>query len=574
MLYTNIKGLIVHQYKGIKMRSIQTKFILLILVGVILCAFAVGGTGIYRYSIAAGNESAETINSLAEYHAAEINGIMGRIEQSVEVIAGCAEEFISDPARLSDEDYYNEYMDYLRPMLLNMAYHTEDSVSVYIRLNPELSTPDAGLFYICTDGSGDFHLEPNTDMSLYEKDDLEHVGWYYIPVDNAVSNGQHATWMRPYLNKNINVYMISYVVPIFCDGEVLGIVGMDIDFTMLQELVDGIHVYDTGFAYLAENDENFTIVHHNSVETGANAIDENIEFLSVIDEYDVDIEDASLYDYEYHNIEKRMSYRPLNNGVNLVISAPVSEINSDRNSLFRQIMLTTLVIAAVSVAITAVICRSLVRPLRKLTQEAKNIAGGDLNVNINTRTRDEVGQLADSFRDMADKLKIYIAKIHKLANTDSLTGTENKTAYDTAVNKLEEQIRSGEAEFAVAVLDINGLKQTNDTKGHIYGDELINRCVEIIKYAFPGCPVYRIGGDEFSVLLTGEELAHREEYMKSLAAALEEDRVSVGESYAALAYGIAEYRSTDSCYADVFNRADEAMYENKRAVKSAAGITK
>ncbi len=554
------------------MRSIQTKFILLILVGILLSALAVGGTGIYRYSIGSNNKSAETINMLAESNAAEINGIMGRIEQSVEVIAGCAEEFVSDPARLADEQYYNEYMDYLLPIMLNAGYATDDSVSVYIRLNPELTTPDAGLFYIRKDNNDEFRFEPNTDMSLYEPDDLEHVGWYYIPVENAM-NGQPATWMRPYLNKNINVYMISYVIPIFCDEELLGIVGMDIDFTMLEELVDSIRVYDTGFAYLAEDDANFTVVHHRDLEMGVNAIDENIEFVSVIDEYDVDIENASLYDYTYNGVEKRMSYRKLNNDVNLVISAPVKEINSTRNTLYLQITITTLLIAGIFVAITSLICRSLIHPLKELTEETVRIAEGDMDVEIHNNTKDEVGVLANSFREMAEKLNVYIEKIHHLANTDSLTGTENKTAYDTAVEKLEEQINNGEAEFAVAVLDINGLKQTNDTKGHIYGDKLINRCVEIIRKAFPNHHVYRIGGDEFAVLLDGEALQKQDEYLASLAAALEEDRAVSGDSYVALAYGISEYRSTDSCFADVFNRADKIMYENKRAVKAAAGIT-
>ena len=551
------------------MRSIQSKFILLTLICIILSALLVGGIGINRYTRGANNKSAETINMLAESNAAEINGIMGRIEQSVKVIAGCAEEFVSDPSLLSDQQYYNEYMDYLRPIMLNAAYATEDSVSVYIRLNPELSTSDAGLFYIRKGGESYFRLEPNTDMSLYERDEIEHVGWYYIPVDNAL-NGQPATWMRPYLNKNIDVYMISYVIPIFCGDQLLGIVGMDIDFTMLEELVDSIRVYDTGFAYLAEDDENFTIVHHHSLDIGTNAQDDNIVFVSVLDEYDVEIENGSLYDYEYGGVKKKMSYRRLNNDVNLVITAPVREINHDRNELLIQIAVLTVLIAAIFVVITILMCRTLIRPLRKLTAETKKISDGDMSVEIQTHTKDEIGVLADSFRDMADKLRIYIAKIHKLANTDSLTGAENKTAYDAAVDKLEAVIDE-DTQFAVVVLDINGLKQTNDTKGHIYGDELINRCVEIIRYSFPSCPVYRIGGDEFAVLLLGDDYAVRSEYMSALDTALEEDRAAHGEIVGVLAAGIAEYRGgEDKCFADVFNRADAAMYKKKRAMKAEA----
>lgn len=550
------------------LKSIQSKFILLILVGVILSSVLIGGIGIYSYNIGANNESAEKLNMLAEYNASEINGIMGRIEQSVEVIAGCAEEFVADPARLSDPAYFNEYMDYLRPIMLNAAYATDDSVSVYIRLNPEISTSNAGLFYIRKRTDTYFSLEPNTDISIYERDDIEHVGWWYIPVENAL-NGQPATWMRPYFNKNIDIYMISYVVPIFCGDELLGIVGMDIDFTMLQELVDSLHIYDTGFAYLAEEDDNFTIVHHKALEKGTNSIDENIEFVSVIENYDVDIDNANLYDYEHNGVKKRMCYKPLNNGFDLMITAPVSEIDHDRNVMLAFMACITAVICGAFIAVTIIVCRNLVRPLRKLTEETKKIAEGDMSVEIQTRTQDEVGELAGSFRDMAEKLRVYIARINKLANTDSLTGADNKTAYAAAIAELE-VFSGGDMRFAVAVLDINGLKQTNDTRGHSSGDALITRCAAIIRGSFNDCPVYRIGGDEFAVLLRGEHYDKRGEYMSALESAIEADREAYGEVYGVLAYGMAEYTSRDKCYEDVFNRADAEMYSKKKMMKGAA----
>ena len=56
--------------------------------------------------------------------------------------------------------------------------------------------------------------------------------------------------MDPYLNSNINVYMVSYVVPIFKDGKSIGIVGMDIDFNKIQGIVENTKVYDSGYAFL------------------------------------------------------------------------------------------------------------------------------------------------------------------------------------------------------------------------------------------------------------------------------------------------------------------------------------
>ncbi len=545
------------------MKSIQTKFIVLILVGIMLSSVLVGGIGIYRYTMGANNKSAETINFLAENYAEEINGIMGRVEQSVQIIAGCAEEFVQDPSRLSEEQYYGEYMDYITPIMLNAANAMNDIASVYIRLAPELSTPEAGLFYVR--GDDGFAIEPNTDMSLYEQDDVERVGWYYIPVANA-ANGEYATWTAPYYNRNIDVYMISYVIPIHHRNELIGIVGMDVDFTMLQNLVGSIRVYDTGFAYLA--DDNFTIVHHPDVQRGMQASEIGIEFKDVMGDYDVDIEDGSLYDYEFRGIKKKMSYRKLNNNVNLVITAPQSEINRERDILLIQITVVTFIIAAVFVLITALICRAMIRPLRQLTKETKDIADGDYIVDINTRSRDEIGILADSFRDMADKLRSYIEKINRLAHTDSLTGCENKNSYEKAMSEMEESIAAGTAEFAVVVMDMNGLKETNDSKGHYYGDMLISSCANIIRASFPDCMVYRIGGDEFSLILTELNYRNRDAYMASLDMALQLEQERSGDPWLALAVGISEFREGDSSFKDVFTRADELMYENKRLAKS------
>ena len=73
---------------------------------------------------------------------------------------------------------------------------------------------------------------------MYEPTDLAHVGWYYIPVQNEAP-----IWMDPYLNENVNIYMISYVVPLYVDGESVGIIGMDIDFSELTDLVDSNKVF-------------------------------------------------------------------------------------------------------------------------------------------------------------------------------------------------------------------------------------------------------------------------------------------------------------------------------------------
>ena len=61
---------------------------------------------------------------------------------------------------------------------------------------------------------GSFRQYLPTDFSRFSPEDTEHVGWYYTPIRNG-----KATWMHPYLNKNINVQIISFVIPLYMNNQ-------------------------------------------------------------------------------------------------------------------------------------------------------------------------------------------------------------------------------------------------------------------------------------------------------------------------------------------------------------------
>jgi diguanylate cyclase (GGDEF)-like protein len=122
------------------------------------------------------------------------------------------------------------------------------------------------------------------------------------------------------------------------------------------------------------------------------------------------------------------------------------------------------------------------------------------------------------------------------------------------------------------VLDVNYLKETNDRYGHEVGNKLIVTASRIISTTFKRSPVFRIGGDEFLVILQNSDLKDCEELIEKFDsecanAVVKADAVDVAVS---VAKGLAMYDSDrDSQFMDVFNRADNAMYENKRGMKAA-----
>ncbi len=112
--------------------------------------------------------------------------------------------------------------------------------------------------------------------------------------------------------------------------------------------------------------------------------------------------------------------------------------------------------------------------------------------------------------------------------------------------------------------DINGLKNVNDTQGHLAGDRFLKTGCGIICEIFSHSPVFRVGGDEFVVITQGRDYQHLEELTDRLALHNEESRREQG---VVIACGAARFQG-DASVGELFRRADARMYENKKLLKS------
>ncbi len=160
-----------------------------------------------------------------------------------------------------------------------------------------------------------------------------------------------------------------------------------------------------------------------------------------------------------------------------------------------------------------------------------------------------------------------LSAARKMATVDSLTGVKNKNAYVQWEEKINKGIKEGTQEpFAVVVCDINNLKAVNDLYGHKEGDVCIkNACIKICK-VFSHSPVFRTGGDEFVVILSGEDYYRRNDLMNQInAIPKDRSKIRIGETVSA---GMSEYdRDKHSSLANVAEEADKAMYARKQHLK-------
>lgn len=164
-------------------------------------------------------------------------------------------------------------------------------------------------------------------------------------------------------------------------------------------------------------------------------------------------------------------------------------------------------------------------------------------------------------------------KLFDLMRRDALTNVNNRVAFEDKTNYLQFQINSDpDLKFAIAVFDVNSLKLINDSEGHEAGDAYLLRTCHLICDVFKHSPVYRMGGDEFLAVLTGDDYDNRDELLMRLNERMSpySNTLPLPDDYVSVACGISVYDSkTDVSVVDVIKRADEEMYKDKTAKKSA-----
>ena len=160
-----------------------------------------------------------------------------------------------------------------------------------------------------------------------------------------------------------------------------------------------------------------------------------------------------------------------------------------------------------------------------------------------------------------------------VAFTDPMTGVKSKHAFLLSEKQYNAEIEEGTVEdFAVVVCDVNGLKMINDTLGHKAGDEYIMSATRMVCDIFQHSTVFRTGGDEFVIILSGRDYIIRKELLLALHDR-SVDHISTKE--VVISGGLSDYQAgQDTSFHEVFERADARMYEEKKLLKSMGAVTR
>ena len=396
------------------MKSIKSKITLAIVVCSMLSAAIISLTSISNSKNMSVTDAEKELELSSENTGAEINALISRIEQSVDTLSDIVMDRLDFSRFQNNDPYVTEYTDGLLDSFFKFSEHTDGAICSYIRYNPDFTNPTSGIFLTRPDTKSAFDSVVPTDFSMYEKDDLAHVGWYYIPVENKAP-----IWMEPYLNENINVYMISYVVPLYENGTSVGILGMDIDFSQITDFADKATAFETGYAFIlnAEGD----VLYHKDLETGTDLSEYNGGELAAIKDFVTNSENqGSTLEYSYNGTDKYLAFTELDNGMKLVLTAPLKEIKADANALTAKICSFLLAGILISIILGVLIGGTIANPIKKITTVIRQTSQLDFRENPEAeklfKKKDETGTMAHAVAEMQHALRELVGEMEQVKN--------------------------------------------------------------------------------------------------------------------------------------------------------------
>ncbi len=270
-------------------------------------------------------------------------------------------------------------------------------------------------------------------------------------------------------------------------------------------------------------------------------------------------------------------------GLSVLAEMDAEEAFAELGQLKTQVFWIFTLVLLVMLSAVYVFGTSLVRPLNGLINGARRVAEGDLDVDLPTDRRDEIGYLSQVFNDMVLRLqesrRVVTAaqsqllehnqRLEELTVTDTLTGLANRRSLSAKMAlHLERYLRNGRP-FSVLMLDLDHFKMVNDRYGHLVGDEVLRQFAVCLTRSIRAVDfVARYGGEEFTIILFETGHADSWELAERIRTRVRKMRLAAQSGTVlgvTVSIGIAEVRDTDIAPEHLLQRADAALYQAKRA---------
>lgn len=391
---------------GFNMRSIKVKLIAILL---LLCLVPIIISGVYTYNKASKLLSDEfkssTTATLQEVDRGIDNYFLG-LEGILNLLAGnnIFQNMAGNPASNS-----------IALGLLGNAKNSRDDISQVYFGQPDKS----------------FLIYPETKMA--DGFDPTARPWY----QNAVAQSGKLTYSDPYKSAVDGKTIISISKTIVSNGNIVGVVSMNVNLEALSKEVSNIKIGQEGYVYISDS-KGIMVAHPSQELIGGDAVTKQSYWEIVkasndgFEEYTYNDEDK----YAVYNTNEKTGWK-------LMASLPVNELTSKTSVIKVAILTIFFIIAVIGVAIALLVSKSLTSNIGILNKAFEKASEGDLTAEVKINSKDEFEELGNSFNIMVKKIGELIL------NVRSSSEIINKTSND--VNKMAEETNVAINEVAVTI---------------------------------------------------------------------------------------------------------------------------
>ena len=554
----------------VKLRSLRYQFIFIIVTITVVLTLIMGMMNIRSINIYSTEVANTGLNWQTQKTAGSLNRMLIKTQDAVDFMANTVQQDFTTISQVQDPDCRESRKDHIRRRF-EAAVKTIPLIDgFYIHFNEDLIQASDG-----------FWFERQTDWPLFQEKPFSHPQksadpvlqerylWYYSPLES-----RSPQWIPPYRNREGGPLIISYVKPVFVNRQCVALVGIDIQMVNLVDQVKNVRIYDSGYALLFS--DTGVLYYHPNYAKGTQ--------ITTLKDFGLDHSPDVFRQHDtgsrtipvsYQGKKKQLAFTTLANGMKLGVVAPGNEIYAFQKEAIYRAFFLLLLFAIITSAIAIYLANRILRPLEEINEAASRMGRGNYDVPIKESSRDEIGILAKNMNRTMDLMKIMVRDLKTEAFQDKLTGVKNVSAFEKQVLELNREISDplNQLAFGVVMVDLNGLKGVNDTYGHEKGNVVIQLTSKTICQLYQHSPVYRIGGDEFLVLLRHGDYANREALWQQLLPYLRKRDYTLEKPWEQISFsaGHAEYLAgTDTSFEEVFRRADEAMYQLKRSIEGDA----
>ena len=405
--------------------SLRFKMIFVI-VATILLTFALTAFAVLYPEIKKEREDFErTVELVQENKTLDLTATLKAIEKSVRLSEDFILKTLDDKRIEKDFAYEKEYMDRLEEEMIRFSRGTQDAVALYFRLEHDRFGDARGIFLTGNSKQGFIRVK-NTSLLEYSPNDTEHVGWYYIPVW-----AKKPVWTNPYENKNINIVMMSYIIPIYKQGQLLGIVGMDINLATIKGIIDTVPL-ENMLCILIGSESN--IIYTNTNHSLKPSVSQTADTDAIMDLISVNTSERHRH-FTWEETEYFGQIKPLDNGMSLVTGIPTSSIKEFQIRILVILAVVLVLVLSLALLVNIYSAKKIISPVREMTDATFRLSRGELNTSLAYKSQNELGTLADNIRKMTGQMRDYFDYIReqtekeRKAKEEAIAESRNKSEF-------------------------------------------------------------------------------------------------------------------------------------------------